>query len=84
MPKFTKLAPNDVVLGRGRSAAETRKPFVEAINGGQAGRIELERGEKPATVKRMLQEASKQAGVPVRSSWEDATQRALLWKRAGG
>jgi hypothetical protein len=83
MPKFTKLAPKDVVLGRGRSAAEARKPFVEAIEAAQAGRVELERGEKPATVKRMLQEAAKQAGVQVRSSWEDSSQRALLWKRAG-
>lgn len=83
MAKFTKLSPDEVVLGRGRSAAEARKPFLEAIQAAQAGRIELERGEKPATVKRLLQDASKQGGIRIRSSWEDASQRALIWKRTG-
>ena len=83
MAKFKKLAPKDVVLGRGRSALEARGPYVEAIKAGQAGRIELTRGERPMTVKRLLQEASKEAGVRVRSSWEDSGQRALLWKRTG-
>ena len=43
--------------------------------------IRLERGEKSAIVKRRLQEASRETGIKVRSSWEDKTQRALLWKR---
>jgi hypothetical protein len=31
--KFIKLNPRDVVLGRRRSALETRKPYVEAVKG---------------------------------------------------
>lgn len=81
MATFSKLNPRDVVLGRGRAALEARKPYVEAIKGGQAGKIELDRGERPATVKRLLQEASKEAGVRLRSSWEDSSQRVLLWRR---
>ncbi len=83
MAKFTKLDRNDVVLGRGRAALVARKPYVEAIKAGQAGKIEIDRGERPATVKRLLQEASKETGVRVRSSWEDSSQRVLLWKRTG-
>ena len=56
---------------------------IEAVRSGQAGKIELERGEKQATVKRLLQEASRESGIKVRSSWEDKTQHVLLWKRAG-
>ena len=51
MPKFAKLDPKDVAVGRGRAAAEARKPYIDALSAGQAGRIELERGEKPAIVK---------------------------------
>lgn len=83
MAKFTKLDAGAVVLGRGRSALEARKPFVDALQAGDAGRIELERGEKAASVKRLLQDAAKQIGVKVRSSWEDPSQRALLWKKVG-
>ncbi len=83
MPKFTKLNPADVVVGRGRAAAESRAPFVEAIKEGEAGRIELERGEKPNSVKRLLQEASKESGVRIRSSWESKDQKVLVWKRVG-
>ena len=68
MANFTKLNAKDVVLGRGRAAFVARQPYVEAIKAGQAGKIELDRGERPATVKRLLQEASKEAGVRVRSS----------------
>ncbi len=81
MPKFTKLDPKDVAVGRGRAAAEARKPYIEALSAGQAGKIELERGEKAAIVKRRLQEASRETGIKIRSSWEDKSQRALLWKR---
>ena len=81
MPKFAKLDPKDVAIGRGRAAAEARKPYVDALSAGQAGKIELERGEKAAIVKRRLQEASRETGIKIRSSWEDKSQRALLWKR---
>ena len=37
-------------------------------------------GEKAAIVKRRLQEASRETGIKIRSSWEDKSQRALLWK----
>jgi len=33
------------------------------------------------TVTRLLQEAAKEAGVEVRSLWEDKSQKALLWKK---
>ncbi len=83
MAKFTKLSPRDVVLGRGRAARTAREPYLAAIRGGSAGQIDLEGGERPATVKRLLQEAAKEAGIRVRSSWSDEKQRALLWKRVG-
>ena len=81
MPKFVKLDPKDVAIGRGRAAAEARQPYIDALSASQAGKIELERGEKAAIVKRRLQEASRETGIKVRSSWEDKSQRALLWKR---
>ena len=83
MAKFTKLNPKDVALGRGRATAEARKPYIEAVRSGQAGKIELTRGEKSATVKRLLQQASRESGIKVRSSWEDSSQRVLLWKLTG-
>jgi len=83
VPKFTKLNPSDVQVGRGRSAAEARVPYVEALKAGAAGRIDLERGDKPATVKRLLEDAAKQSGTRVRSSWETKDQKALLWKKVG-
>ncbi len=83
MAKFTKLSPRDVVLGRGRAARAAREPYLAAIRSGNAGQIDLESGERPATVKRLLQEAAKEAGIRVRSSWSDEKQRALLWKRVG-
>ena len=81
MPKFAKLDPKDVAVGRGRAATEARRPYVEALRGGQAGKIELARGERASVVKRRLQEASREAGIRIRSSWEDASQRVLYWKR---
>ena len=84
MPKFTKMSAKDVLIGRGRAAAEARLPFIEALKAGDAGRIDLSTGDKPARVKRLLAEASKEVGVKVRSSWEDAKKpRVLLWKRTG-
>jgi hypothetical protein len=59
-----------------------RAQFVEAIHGAQAGRIELERGDSPSTVKRRLSEAAHELGK-VRSSWADEAQTTLMWKRVG-
>ena len=81
MPKFTKMDPSEVHIGRGRAAFEARKKFVTAIKGGDAGRIDLERGDTPATIKRLLQEAANDAGVKVRSTWTDESQNALVWKK---
>jgi len=83
MPKFTKMNPGEVVVGRGRAAQEARRPFIEALKSSEAGRIELERGEKPATVKRLLQDSAKEVGVRIRSSWSDSKQQVLLWKKVG-
>ena len=83
MPTFTKMNPDDVAVGSGRAAAEMRKPYIEALMAGDAGSVELERGEKPATVKRLLQEAARQANVRIRSSWTDSQQRMLVWKKVG-
>jgi hypothetical protein len=84
MPKFTKLNPAEVHVGRGRAAFEARKNFVDAVKGGDAGRIDLDGGDKPATVKRLLQEAAKEAGVKVRSTWVDQSQQTLVWKTTRG
>ncbi len=81
MPKFSKLDPSDVHIGRGRTAFETRKKYSEAVRAGDAGLIDLERGDRPATVKRLLQEAAKEAGMKVRSSWTDSKQKTLVWKK---
>ena len=83
MPKFTKMSPKDVLIGRGRLAAERRVPFVEALRAGDAGKIELEASDRPQIVKRVLAEAAKETGIKVRSSWDDKSQRVLLWKRTG-
>ena len=34
MPKFTKMSPRDVLIGRGKAAAEARQPFIEALRAG--------------------------------------------------
>jgi hypothetical protein len=83
MPKFTKLDPNDVQIGRGRSALEARQPYRDALSGSDAGRIELDRGDVPSTVKRHLSLAAQDVGTKVRSSWEDKRQRVLFWKKVG-
>ena len=83
MPKFTKLDPNDVQIGRGRSAFQARDPYREALKGGDAGRIELGRGDVASSVKRYLSLAAQDVGTTVRSSWEDKQQRVLLWKKVG-
>jgi hypothetical protein len=77
------MSPKDVHVGRGRLAAERRVPYIEALRAGDAGKIELEAGDRPQVVKRVLAEAAKETGIKVRSSWEDSSQRVLLWKRTG-
>ena len=83
MPTFKKLRPSEVVLGRGRAASEARRAYVEAIKASQAGRVDLDRSDRPDTVKAQLRKAAQEAGIKVRSSWEDSGQKALLWKRTG-
>ncbi len=84
MPEFTKMAAKDVLIGRGKAAAEARQPFIDALKAGDAGRIELTRDDKAPRVKRLLSEAAKETGIKVRSSWDDPkTQKVLLWKRTG-
>ena len=83
VPVFTKVNPDDVDVGRGRSATEARRPYIEALRAGDAGRIELERGDKPASVKRLLQDSARRSQIRIRSSWEDARQQVLYWKKVG-
>ena len=83
IPTFTKVNPDDVAVGRGRAGAERRKPYIAALKAGDAGSVELERGEKPATVKRLLQEAARQSNIRIRCSWTDGQQRMLVWKKVG-
>ncbi len=83
MPKFTAMKASEVLVGRARAAAEERKSYVEALRSAEAGKVELARGENSARVKRVLSEASKESGVRIRSSWEDKSQRVLLWKKFG-
>ena len=83
MPKFTAMKPSEVLIGRARAAAEERAQYVDAVRKSDAGKLELARGENPAKVKRLLAEAAKEAGTKVRSSWEDKSQRVLLWKKVG-
>ena len=83
MPKFTAMRSSEVLIGRARAAAAERKAYVEALRGSDAGKIELSRGENAARVKRLLSEAGKESGTRIRSSWEDRSQRVLLWKKVG-
>jgi hypothetical protein len=83
MTTFTRLNAKDVLLGTSRSAAEARAPYIAALRAGDAGRIELERGERPQIVKRRLLESSHETGIRIRSSWADKSQRTLFWKRVG-
>lgn len=83
MAKFSKLDPAEVLVGRQKAAAAAREPYLAALRAGDAGRVELERGERPDTVKRLLADSARSLGVRIRSSWEDGQQRALLWKKVG-
>ena len=42
MPRFRKLDPGEVHIGKGATTAAERALFVKAIKDAQAGRIELE------------------------------------------
>ena len=81
MPRFKKLDPAEVVVGRG-PAKISREPYLKAIQSGDAGSIELDDSDRPGTVKRLLREAAKDLGIKVRSSWADDTQRVLVWKKS--
>ena len=77
------MNPSEVLVGRARATAEERKSYVDALRSAEAGKVELAGAEKSARVKRLLVEASKESGVRIRSSWEDKSQRVLLWKKVG-
>src|SRR5688572_27229132 len=81
MPRFRKLDPSEVVVGRG-PAKISREPYIKAIQSTEAGAIELEDRDRPGTVKRLLREAARDLGVRVRSSWADDSQRVLVWKKS--
>ena len=80
---FITKEASEVLIGRERASAQERQMYAEALQGSDAGAIELSRGEKPSRIKRLLAEASKETGIRVRSTWDDKNQRILLWKRAG-
>ncbi len=81
MPRFKKLDPSEVVVGRGLARISC-EPYRKALQSGEAGAIDLEPGDRPGTVKRLLREAAKEMGLRVRSSWKDETQQTLLWKKS--
>jgi len=81
MPRFKKLDPSEVVVGRG-PAKISREPYLKAIQSAEAGSIELDEEDRPGTVKRLLREAAKDLGIKIRSSWADDTQRVLVWKKS--
>ena len=83
MPTFTPLEASSVLIGRARGAAEDRAEYGEALRASDAGKIELARTDNATRAKRLLSEAAKEAGIKVRSSWEDKTKRILLWKKVG-
>ncbi len=77
-PKLTAATASP---GRASVIRPAVRPYVRALESCEAGKIELERGEDPAAVKRLLREASRETGIRVRSSWEDSEQRVLFWKK---
>jgi len=81
MPRFKKLDPSEVVVGRG-PAKISREPYLKALQSAEAGSIELEQEDRPGTVKRLLREAARDLGVKIRSSWADDTQSVLVWKKS--
>ncbi len=81
MPRFEKLAPKNVAVGRSRAAVPAREPYIKTLKAGAAGRVELKRGETQAVVKRRFREGARESGVRIRSSWE--RPHSLVWKRTG-
>ena len=81
MPRFKELDASEVVVGRG-PAKISREPYFQAIQSAEAGAIELDEGDRPGTVKRLLREAARDLGIKVRSSWADESQRVLVWKKS--
>ena len=66
----------------GRAAPSITDRYRAALDASDAGEIALQRGDGPTTVKRQLAEAAAELGVTVRSSWADASQRTLVWKKS--
>lgn len=60
---------------------EARQPYADALRRSEAGAIELETGEEPATVKQLLQEAAREARARVRAYWVDDQQQVLIWQK---
>ena len=83
MASFTPKEASEVLIGRARASEQERQTYAEALRTSDAGTIELTRGEKASRIKRLLAEASRETGIRVRSTWDDKSQRVLLWKRVG-
>jgi hypothetical protein len=79
MPRFTPLPADQVHVGRDRLHVLALAPFIEALKEMEAGRIDLEAGEKPMTVKRLLGAAAHAHGLTTRSSVIDHG-KALVFK----
>lgn len=63
------------------NAAEQRAQFVDALRSESSGRIDLAKGDDPATVQRRLREAAFELGYRVESEWLSDARRVLRWKR---
>ena len=72
MPKFSKLDPSDVQIGRGRTAFEARKKYMEAVRAGEdslaAAYLEQAREVSPER----LDIAKDLAYAYLRLNWKDA------------
>ncbi|MQA01146.1 MAG: hypothetical protein GEU80_17825 [Dehalococcoidia bacterium] len=80
MSKFRALHPDHVGPD---DRAEARRPYIEAVRAGDAGRIDLEPHDDPVLVHRLLNEAASELGVRIGSVWADPG-RTLLWRRVEG
>ena len=80
MPKFTRMDPNEVAVGRGRAALEARQPYIHALQAGDAGKIELQRGESQF-MRQLIATSSSESQMASRSTtprvlvqfWDDAS-----------
>lgn len=88
MAKFVAMPKELVIVGGGRFRGDPRRfiietaPYIDALNEGEAGIIELDKGEKPEKVKALLHRAAHAQGVKVRSSWMDESKTRLAWKKS--